>query len=138
MSNIKETIKQKVHDVMPENRKITEDRRVAANIDYFKLENQEMIRQRIEELRNERDIESTIQAGASAAVMVGLLMSIAGKSKWLLLPLGISALLLLQAVKKYRLPYALPASLRSRSEIAKELYGLEELLANGKYKQLDS
>ena len=112
-------------------------RSIAENVDYFKLESEETIYKRIEELDKEWDKERVAALNGSFFIIAGVLLGATVNKKWLVLPAAVSACLAWQALKGQAVTVPGCNNLRSRQEIAQEQYALEAILKNGELKKHD-
>ncbi|MCY7421614.1 MAG: hypothetical protein LH478_07705 [Chitinophagaceae bacterium] len=109
---------------------------VADNLDYYRLESEEVIGTRIKELEAEWDVERTVELKASLLALSGIILGVSAGKKWLIIPAAICSFFAIHAIRGNRLP--LTGNFRTRKQIAEEQFGLKELLKNGSYKNLDS
>ncbi len=137
MSNTIKNIKEKVNNALTFNRKEAANRQIADNVNYYRLENEEVIRQRIDELSNEWDVERSVQLNASLIVLGSIILGAAFSKKWLFVSGAVSGLLALHAAKGWSLSINTGENLRTRNEIAKEQAGLQNILKNDTYKQYE-
>ena len=93
------------------------------------------IEQRLKQLEKEWDIERMIELNAAAIGLTGVLLSLAGNRKWLLLPLAVTGFLAQHAVQGWCPPVTLfrRLGIRTRKEIDKEKYALKALRGDFKY-----
>lgn len=89
------------------------------------------IRQRLEELDREWDIERTLEANAAAASLLGLALGASVNRKWFLFPGVVAGFLLQHALQGWcpPLPVFRRLGFRTASEIDRERDALEALLS---------
>ena len=109
---------------------------VADNLDYYRLESEEVIGVRIKELEVEWDVERSVELNASLLALSGLMLGASVGKKWLMIPAAVCSFFAIHAIKGSALPVI--RNFRTRKQIAEEQFGLKELLKNGSYKNLDS
>jgi hypothetical protein len=108
----------------------------------------EWIDQRLRELDQEWDIERALQANASTLAFTGVVLSLLGGRKWLLLPLVVTGFLFQHALQGYcpPLPVLRRLGFRTAREIDEERFALKTLrgdfrdlpeVHNGHAEQLD-
>jgi len=87
------------------------------------------ISQRIQELQQEWDIERWLECNASALAFTGMLFSLVGGRKWLLLPAAVLPMLFYHAVTGWSPPVPLLRrfGIRTQREIDAEVYALRLL-----------
>ena len=104
------------------------DNRIEEGIRFYATQPEEVISKRIEELEQEWDIERWLETNAAALALGGMLGALVNR-KWLILSMGVLAILLQHAVKGWSLP--VPAmrrmGLRTRGEIDREKFALKIL-----------
>ena len=104
------------------------DNRIEERIRFYATQPEEVISKRIEELEQEWDIERWLETNAAALALGGMLGALVNR-KWLILSMGVLAILLQHAVKGWSLP--VPAmrrmGLRTRGEIDREKFALKIL-----------
>jgi len=106
------------------------DRQIEENIHNFSIESPLEIRERIEELDKEWDVERTLELNASLVALSGILLSAIGGKKWLIVPALATAFIAQHAIHGWCPPIPLlrKMNVRTRKQIAKEKFGLMELL----------
>lgn len=109
---------------------------MAENLDYYRLESEEVINNRIRELDAEWDVERSIQLKASLIALSGVALGVSLGKKWLMIPAAICSFFAVQAIQGGAIPVS--GNFRTRKQIAEEQFGLKELLTKGAYKNLDS
>jgi hypothetical protein len=87
------------------------------------------IERRLHELDAEWDIERAIQVNSSALTLTGLVLSVVGGRKWLLLPLTVQSFLMQHAIQGWCPPVPLlrRMGIRTQGEIERERYALKAL-----------
>jgi hypothetical protein len=105
------------------------DRDLEMRIRFYAAQDPQAISERLEELDREWDIERLLQTNAAAVSLTGLLFSLLGGRKWLVLPIAVSGFLLQHAVQGWcpPLPLFRKMKVRTRSEIEQERYALKML-----------
>jgi hypothetical protein len=88
------------------------------------------IRQRLDELDREWDIERCLETGASTLTLLGLVLTLAASRKWIVLPIGVAGFLLQHAIQGWcpPLPVFRRAGVRTADEINRERYALRAVL----------
>lgn len=88
------------------------------------------IRQRIDQLDREWDIERVLEVNASTLALTGLLLGLSVDRKWLVLPVTVMAFLLQHGVQGWcpPLPILRRLGVRTRGEIDREKFALQERL----------
>ena len=119
------------HTASDVNRRIQQD--IEQSIRYYQA-HKKQIPQRLQELEEEWDIERAIQANAAAVSLAGLLFGLMGRSRWLLVPIGVGGFLLQHAVQGWCPPVPILRRLgfRTSFEIEQERQALK--LIRGDYK----
>lgn len=109
------------------NRKI--DTALERRLRFYAVQDRQTLTERIKELDREWDIERVLEANASSLVLMGMVLGIVGRKKWLVLPVLVSSFLLMHAVQGWCPPVPLLRRLgvRTRSEIEQERYALKTL-----------
>jgi DUF2892 family protein len=113
------------------------NRRIQQDIEHsirFYQKHKNQISRRLQELDEEWDIERAIQANAAAASLLGMIMGLLGRSRWLLVPIGVGGFLLQHAVQGWCPPVPILRRLgfRTSFEIEQERQALK--LIRGDYK----
>lgn len=137
MAKIIKELRQFIAEVNPCNRNAMVTRKIAENVDYYSLENEEAIRQRIQHLNNEWDAERVGQFNTSVLILAGIVLAAAINKKWLMLPAAISAFVAVNAVKGGSVPLPATTKLRTRHEIAMEQAGLSSILKEQRFNKLN-
>ena len=119
------------HTASDVNRRIQQD--IEQSIRYHQG-HKKQIPQRLHELEEEWDIERAIQANAAAVSLLGLMFGLLGRSRWLLVPVGVGGFLLQHAVQGWCPPVPILRRLgfRTSFEIEQERQALK--LIRGDYK----
>jgi hypothetical protein len=96
----------------------------------------EQIDQRLSELDQEWDVERALQANASSLAFSGVILSVLGGRKWLVLPLVVTGFLFQHAVQGYcpPLPVLRRLGFRTMREIDDERFALKTL--RGDFREL--
>ncbi len=136
MNNIINSIKEMVQQAIPVKPSTNTGKSVAENLDYYRLESEGVINNRIKELEAEWDVERSIQLKASLIAFSGLALGASLGKKWLMIPAAICSFFAVHAIKGGAMPVS--GNSRTRRQIAEEQFGLKELLRKGSYKNLDS
>ncbi len=137
MAKIIKQLRQFIAEANPCNRNEMATRKIADNVDYYSLESEEAIRQRIQDLNNEWDAERVGQFNTSVLVLAGIVLAAAIHKKWLILPAAISAFMAVNAVKGGSVPLPATTKLRTRHEIALEQAGLSAILKEQRFNKLN-
>lgn len=97
-------------------------------IEFYALHT-DLIDQRLKELDREWDIERIIELQAPVETLLGIVMSVFGGRKWLLLPVFTQAMVLTHAVQGHfpTMPLMRAAGFRTQREMAEERYALRAL-----------
>src|SRR4051794_19892850 len=113
---IKETVKTNLH----------ENEKTQNNLVHYANEPESVIRQRIEALDNEWDMNRMLQLNASILTLAGVALGSRVNRNWFWLPGIVATFLGVHAVKGWCPPVPLfkAAGVRTRQEIDKEKYGL--------------
>ena len=87
------------------------------------------VRQRLQELDEEWDIERTLEANASTLMLAGLTLGITVNKKFLAIPVLVSGFLLQHALQGWcpPLPILCRMGFRTSSEIDEEKYALKQM-----------
>lgn len=112
-------------------------RRTAASVTYY-ARHPEHIDDRLRELELEWDIERMLEAMSAALSLVGIAGFLAGRRRWLILPLAVQAFFLQHAVQGWcpPLPVLRRLGFRTTDEIDQERYALKAL--RGDFIDVDS
>lgn len=137
MAKIIKQLRQFIAEVYPCNRNEMVTRKIADNVDYYSLENEDSIRQRIQDLNSEWDAERVGQFNTSVLVLAGIVLAATIHKKWLMLPAAVSAFMAVNAIKGGSIPLPATTKLRTRKEIAMEQAGLAALLKDQRLKKLN-
>ena len=105
------------------------DRRIADSVAYYSAKSKDEIRNRIDELEREWDMERWLETNASALAFTGLLLGVTRSKKWLLLPAIVLPFLFQHAVQGWCPPVPIFRrwGVRTRGEIDREKYALKAL-----------
>ena len=119
------------HTATDVNRRIQQD--IENSIRYYQ-KHKNQIAQRLQELDEEWDIERAIQANAAAVSLIGMTMGLLGRTRWLLVPIGVGGFLLQHAVQGWcpPIPILRRIGFRTSYEIEQERQALK--LIRGDYK----
>jgi hypothetical protein len=100
------------------------------NLVHYANEPESVIRQRIEALDKEWDMNRMLQLNASVLTIAGVALGTRVNKNWFLLPGIVAVFLGVHAVKGWCPPVPLlkAAGVRTRQEIDKEKYGLLEII----------
>lgn len=122
-----------VRDATPDSMNEKIDREIEHNIKLYSTMDKDIIKQRINELDKEWDIERTLELNASLVALGGIILAAGVSKKWLILPAIVTTFLAQHAIQGWCPPLPLFRSMkiRTRKEIDKEKYGLIEALKNG-------
>ena len=106
------------------------DRQIEENIHYYSIESPVAIRERIEELDKEWDVERSLELNASLIALSGILLASVSSKKWLIVPALATAFIAQHAIHGWCPPVSVlrRMNVRTRKQIAKEKFGLMELL----------
>ena len=104
--------------------------KTSSNLVHYANETEAVIKQRIEALDNEWDMDRMLQLNASVFSIAGIALGARVHKNWFILPGVIAGFLALHAVKGWCPPVPLfkAMGVRSRKDIDKEKYGLMEIL----------
>lgn len=136
MKSIIHCMKEIVQQALPVSSSTNTIKCVAENLDYYRLESEEVINNRIRKLDAEWDVERSIQLKASLIALGGVALGVSLGKKWLMIPAAICSFFAVHAIQGGAMPVL--GNFRTRKQIAEEQFGLKELLAKGAYKNLDS
>lgn len=103
------------------------DHQTDINIHRYKGKSKAEIRERIQMLDKEWDIERVLEVNASTLALTGLILGLAKNRKWLLLPGIVLPFLLQHGVQGWcpPLPLLRRLGIRTRGEIDREKYALK-------------
>jgi hypothetical protein len=115
---IKEKVKENIQGKTP------------SNLVHYANETEAVIKERIEALDNEWDMDRMLQLNGSILSIAGVALGARVNKNWFILPGVVAGFLALHAVKGWCPPVPLFKALgiRTRKEIDKEKYGLMEIL----------
>jgi hypothetical protein len=101
-----------------------------SNISFYSIRPDLEIKQRVQTLEKEWDIERVLEVNASTLALTGLLLGVSINKKWLALPAVVLPFLLLHGVKGWcpPLPVLRRLGIRTRDEIDREKYSLLRVL----------
>lgn len=104
-------------------------RKMEADVARIAAKGPRAIGRRLKELDREWDIERTLEANASTAVLVGTSLAAVRGRRWLALPATVAGFLLLHAVQGWcpPVPVLRRMGFRTASEIDQERYALKAL-----------
>lgn len=104
--------------------------KTSSNLVHYANETEAVIKERIEALDNEWDMDRMLQLNASVFSIAGIALGARVHKNWFILPGVIAGFLALHAVKGWCPPVPLfkAMGVRSRKDIDKEKYGLMEIL----------
>jgi len=102
------------------------DRQTEANIMHYLNATPEVIRERVEELDHEWDIDRMLQVNGSTVALTGLVLGATVNRKWLILPGIVLPFLLNYGLRGWcpPLPVLRYLGVRTRAEIEREKYAL--------------
>lgn len=105
------------------------DRKILQNIKEYGYNSPAEIDQRIEELKQEWDIERMLEVNASTLAFTGVALAYFKSKKWLILPAVVTTFLLQHGLQGWcpPLPVLRKLGFRSREEIDNEVYALKAL-----------
>ncbi|MEH6388395.1 MULTISPECIES: DUF2892 domain-containing protein [Pseudomonas] len=108
------------------------DDQADANIRRFSQRSHDEIRQRIDTLDREWDVERVLEVNASALALTGLVLGLTVNRKWLFLPGVVLPFLLQHGLQGWcpPLPILRRLGIRTRGEIDREKYALINVLEN--------
>ena len=101
-----------------------------SNLVHYANETEAVIRERIDALDREWDMDRMLQLNASVLTIAGIALGSRVNRNWFILPGIVAGFLALHAVKGWCPPVPLlkAAGVRTRKDIDKEKYGLLEIL----------
>jgi hypothetical protein len=121
-------------------REILEDieKQIERNVAYYGSQTEEVIAQRIEELKQEWSIDRLLQAKVATAGLVGGVLGLAGRRKWGLLVAAAFGFLLYNGLRgpDAAVPFLRRLGIRTRSEIDREICALK--VARGDFKNVSA
>lgn len=96
---------------------------------YYSTQPKESISERISELDHEWDLERWLEANAATAAFAGLVLGLAGRRTWFLLPAAVLPFLFMHALKGWcpPVPVLRRLGVRTQREIDAEKYSLKAL-----------
>ncbi|HET9744148.1 MAG TPA: hypothetical protein VFP97_00460 [Chitinophagaceae bacterium] len=106
------------------------DKCTEENIQRYSNESRDVVRNRIEKLNQELDVEQALQLTSAANVLVGIGLALTVNKKWLLLSAISSAFLIQHSLQGWcpPLPVFRRLGVRTRDEINEEIDALKERL----------
>ncbi|MCF7203465.1 hypothetical protein [Pseudomonas oligotrophica] len=106
------------------------DRRTDDNIEHYSRLDAPAIRQRIEQLEREWDVERVLEVNASTLALSGLVLGLTVNRKWLALPAVVLPFLLQHGLQGWcpPLPILRHLGVRTRGEIDREKFALFDAL----------
>lgn len=112
------------------NRRIRRD--MEERVDALRDASDEQIRERLEELDHEWDIERTLEANAATLAFTGCVLAATHNRRWIFLPMTVTAFLFQHAVQGWcpPLPILRRLGFRTISEIDEERDALRRLLSS--------
>ncbi|MGE5395357.1 MAG: hypothetical protein ACM3P1_11485 [Candidatus Saccharibacteria bacterium] len=128
-----ETKQQDIHDRVRENTPETEneeiDQETLLNIEFYGSLSHRDITRRLEELKNEWDIERLLEVNASFLALTGLVMGKLVHRSWYVLPGIVASFLFQHGIQGWCPPVTLFRAMgfRTRQEISEEVYALKVL-----------
>ena len=105
------------------------DQKTLENIRQYKKSSEQDIAQQLHELRNEWDVEKTLEVNASSLALTGLLLGTFVNKRWYILPGVVATFLLQHGLQGWcpPLPLFRKLGIRTRQEIDEERYALKVL-----------
>jgi hypothetical protein len=112
------------------------EEKIERNVAYYASQPDDVIAQRIEELKREWSVNRLIQAHAATVGLVGAVLGFTVNRKWALLTLGAFGSLFVHGIRGWAppLPLLRQLGMRTRTEIDREIYALK--VARGDFKDL--
>lgn len=112
------------------------EEQIEANVAFYAMQSEEVIAQRIEELKAEWSINRYLQANVASAGFVGAILGLTVNKKWAFLTAGAFGFFLFHGIRGWDPPIPLlrRMGIRTRSEIDREIYALK--VARGDFKDL--
>lgn len=104
-------------------------RQLLENVTKYAAEGAAAIERRLTELDHEWDIERTLEANASTAVLIGVVLGASVDRRWFVLPAVVAGFLLQHALQGWcpPMPVFRRLGVRTASEIEQERYALKAL-----------
>lgn len=105
------------------------DQKTLENIRQYNNSSEKDIAQRLHELRNEWDVEKSLEVNASSLALTGLLLGTFVNKRWYILPGVVATFLLQHGLQGWcpPLPLFRKLGIRTRQEIDEERYALKLL-----------
>ncbi len=131
--NIMARIKGNKYDRVRENTRSEQNREIDLEVEEiterYKHLSTDEISCRLAELKQEWDIEKTLEVNASSLALTGLILGTFGNRKWLILPFIVTGFLLQHGLQGWCPPLTLfrKLGIRTRQEIDEEMYALKIL-----------
>lgn len=128
-----ETITQDIHDRVRENTPDKEnaeiDKETLLNIEFYGSLSHRDITRRLEELRNEWDIERVLEVNAALLTLSGLVLGKLVHRSWYMIPGIVASFLFQHGIQGWCPPVPLFRAMgyRTRQEISEEVYALKVL-----------
>ena len=112
------------------------EKQIERNVAYYASQADEVIAQRIEELKQEWSIERWLQANVATVGLIGAVLGLAGRRKWAFLAAGAFGFLLYHGLRRWEEPISQlrRLGLRTRVEIDREICALR--VARGDFKNV--
>lgn len=122
-------IQDRVRENTPERDNAAIDQETLLNIEFYGSLSHRDITRRLEELRNEWDIEKLLEVNAAALSLTGLVLGKLVNRSWLILPGIVASFLLQHGIQGWCPPVSLFRAMgfRTRQEISEEVYALKVL-----------
>jgi hypothetical protein len=122
-------IQDRVRKTSPKTANIEMDQRVLENIKKYRNLPADQITKRINKLKNEWDIEKTLEVNASALALTSMVLGSFYKKQWYILSGVVAAFLLQHGLQGWcpPLPVFRKLGIRTRKEIDEEIYALKVL-----------
>lgn len=122
-------IQDRVRQNTPERENAEIDQETLLNIEFYGSLSHRDITRRLEELRNEWDIEKLLEVNASALALTGLVLGKLVHRSWFILPGIVASFLLQHGIQGWCPPVPLFRAMgfRTRQEISEEVYALKVL-----------
>ncbi len=124
-----EQVRDRVREVSPEKRKKMVDENILDNMRNYRNLSAIEITHRLEELREEWDIERYIEVNASSLALTGIILGTFVNKKWFVLSGFVAGFLLQHGLRGWCPPVPVLRALgvRTRQEIDEEIYALKIL-----------
>lgn len=124
-----QNIQGRVRKNTPEEKNIEIDEKSITNIKKYGNLSAAEITQRLDELKNEWDIEKTLEVNASVLMLTGLVLGKLANRSWLVLPGIVATFLLQHGLQGWCPPLTVfrAMGIRTRREIDEEIYALKVL-----------